>query len=58
MDNHFMSGAYIMRPMTGFFKPKRTSPVVDKCYTMREAPEALRYLKAGHARGKVVVTIA
>jgi NADPH:quinone reductase-like Zn-dependent oxidoreductase len=34
------------------------TPVVDRCYTMSEAPEALRYLKEGHARGKVVVTIA
>jgi NADPH:quinone reductase-like Zn-dependent oxidoreductase len=31
--------------------------VVDKCYPLREAAEALRYLGTGHARGKVIVTI-
>jgi NADPH:quinone reductase-like Zn-dependent oxidoreductase len=29
MDCHFMSGTYIMRPMTGLFKPKPTCPGVD-----------------------------
>ena len=33
-------------------------PVIDRCYPLREVPEALRYLEAGHARGKVVITIA
>ena len=33
-------------------------PVVDKRYPLSEAAEALRYLGAGHARGKVVITIA
>ncbi len=32
-------------------------PVIDKCYPLSEAPEALRYLGEGHARGKVVVTM-
>jgi NADPH:quinone reductase-like Zn-dependent oxidoreductase len=30
-------------------------PVIDRRYPYRELPEALRYLEAGHARGKVVV---
>ena len=29
MDCHFMGGTYIMRPMTGLFKPKPTCPGVD-----------------------------
>ncbi len=33
-------------------------PVIDKCYPLREVPEALRYLGAGHARGKIVITVA
>lgn len=31
--------------------------VIDKCYPLKEAPEALRYLGTGHARGKVIITI-
>lgn len=33
-------------------------PVIDRCYPLGEVPEALRYYGAGHARGKVVITIA
>jgi NADPH:quinone reductase-like Zn-dependent oxidoreductase len=32
-------------------------PVIDKRYSLSETPEALRYLGAGHARGKVVITM-
>ena len=32
-------------------------PVIDRTYPLREVPEALRYLEAGHARGKVVITV-
>jgi NADPH:quinone reductase-like Zn-dependent oxidoreductase len=32
-------------------------PVIDRCYPLHEAAEALRYLEAGHARGKVVITL-
>jgi NADPH:quinone reductase-like Zn-dependent oxidoreductase len=30
-------------------------PVVDRCYSLSEVPEAYRYLEARHARGKIVV---
>jgi NADPH:quinone reductase-like Zn-dependent oxidoreductase len=33
------------------------APVIDRCYPLHEATEALRYLEAGHARGKVVITV-
>jgi len=33
-------------------------PVIDRCYPLSEVPEAIRYLEAGHARGKVVITVA
>lgn len=33
-------------------------PVIEKCYPLRETPEALRYLGAGHARGKLVIMVA
>jgi len=32
-------------------------PVIDRRYPLREAAEALQYLGAGHARGKVVITM-
>src|SRR6266545_1497496 len=31
-------------------------PVIDRRYMLSETPEAIRYLKKGHTRGKVVVT--
>jgi NADPH:quinone reductase-like Zn-dependent oxidoreductase len=33
-------------------------PVIDRCYPLSEAAEALRYLGEGHARGKVVISVA
>jgi len=32
-------------------------PVIDRRYPLREVPEAIRYLEAGHAKGKVVITV-
>ncbi|HNT77988.1 MAG TPA: NAD(P)-dependent alcohol dehydrogenase [Anaerolineae bacterium] len=32
-------------------------PVIDKRYSLEDTPEALRYLGAGHARGKVVIAL-
>lgn len=34
------------------------TPVIDRCYPFMEAAEAMRHLESGHARGKIVVTIA
>ena len=31
------------------------TPVIDRRYTLRETPDAMRYLKEGHARGKIVI---
>ena len=33
-------------------------PVIDRSYSLSEVPEAIRYLETGHARGKVVITVA
>jgi NADPH:quinone reductase-like Zn-dependent oxidoreductase len=32
-------------------------PAIDRHYSLRELPDALRYLENGHVRGKIVVTI-
>jgi NADPH:quinone reductase-like Zn-dependent oxidoreductase len=36
----------------------KLTPVIDKTYPLSEAPQAIRYLEQGHARGKVVLTIS
>jgi NADPH:quinone reductase-like Zn-dependent oxidoreductase len=35
----------------------RLVPVVDRCYALSEAVDAIRHLEDGHARGKVVITM-
>jgi NADPH:quinone reductase-like Zn-dependent oxidoreductase len=35
----------------------KLTPVIDRCYSLSEVPQAVRYLQAGHARGKVVITM-
>jgi NADPH:quinone reductase-like Zn-dependent oxidoreductase len=32
-------------------------PVIERTYKLNDAPEALRHLDGGHARGKVVITV-
>jgi NADPH:quinone reductase-like Zn-dependent oxidoreductase len=34
----------------------KVTPVIDRRYRLSEAPEAFRYMEAGHARGKVIIT--
>jgi NADPH:quinone reductase-like Zn-dependent oxidoreductase len=66
-------GARLMGPKTKFFIARvnredltflrglldagKITPVIDRRYPLDQVPDALRYLIAGHARGKVVVTI-
>ena len=35
----------------------KVMPVIDKTYPLSEVPDAIRYLKAGHARGKIVIAV-
>jgi NADPH:quinone reductase-like Zn-dependent oxidoreductase len=35
----------------------KVTPVVDRTYSLSEAPEAIGYVETGHARGKVVLTV-
>ncbi len=35
----------------------KVTPVIDRTYPLNEAPEAIRYLEEGHARGKIVITV-
>jgi NADPH:quinone reductase-like Zn-dependent oxidoreductase len=36
----------------------KVKPVIDRTYTLSQLPDAMRYLEEGHARGKVVITVA
>ena len=44
--------------MAELLETGKVKPVIDRCYPLSEIPEALRYLGEGHARGKVIITIA
>jgi NADPH:quinone reductase-like Zn-dependent oxidoreductase len=35
----------------------QVTAVIDRTYPLSQVPEAIRYLEAGHARGKVVITV-
>jgi NADPH:quinone reductase-like Zn-dependent oxidoreductase len=35
----------------------KVTPVIDRTYPLIEAPDAIRYLEEGHARGKIVITV-
>ena len=35
----------------------KVRPVIDRSYKLSEVPAAIAYLEAGHARGKVVITV-
>jgi NADPH:quinone reductase-like Zn-dependent oxidoreductase len=35
----------------------KITPVIDRRYKLSETPEAIRYVEAGHARGKVVINL-
>jgi len=35
----------------------KLTPVIDRQYTLNDAPAAMRYLEQGHARGKVIVSL-
>jgi NADPH:quinone reductase-like Zn-dependent oxidoreductase len=35
----------------------KVTPVIDRCFPLRDVADAIRYLEAGHAKGKVVITV-
>ena len=39
------------------FEAGKFVPIIDKTYPLSKTAEALKYLKEGHARGKVVVVM-
>jgi NADPH:quinone reductase-like Zn-dependent oxidoreductase len=35
----------------------KIKPVMDRCFTLEQTAEAMRYLEAGHAKGKIVISV-
>jgi NADPH:quinone reductase-like Zn-dependent oxidoreductase len=46
-----------LQALTELIEAGSVTPVVGKTYPLIDAPEAVRYVAEGHARGKVVITI-
>ena len=44
--------------VTALIEDGKLTPVVDRTYPLAETAEGLRHVEQGHARGKVVVTVA
>jgi len=44
--------------VTGLIEDGKVMPVVGRTYPLTDTAEGLRYVEQGHARGKVVVTVA
>jgi len=43
--------------LSGLLAEAKVTPVIDRTYPLSEVAEAIRYLEAGHAQGKVVITV-
>ena len=46
----------IMAVLKEFLEAGKLTPVIDRTYPLSAVPEAMRYLQAGHARGKIIIT--
>jgi NADPH:quinone reductase-like Zn-dependent oxidoreductase len=46
-----------LRALAKMLADRSIRPVVDRTYALEDTPEAFAYLDAGHARGKVVITV-
>ncbi len=44
--------------LTELIESGKVTPVIDRAFPLTEAPAAIRYLQAGHARGKVVIAVS
>ena len=44
--------------MTGLIQDGKLTPVVGQTYPLAHTAEGLRHVEQGHARGKIIVTVA
>ena len=35
----------------------KLKPVIDRCYTLDQVPDAIRYLEEGHVKGKLIINV-
>lgn len=47
----------LLESLTELLEAGTVVPVIDRCYPLKDVPEAIGYLGEGHARGKVVITV-
>jgi NADPH:quinone reductase-like Zn-dependent oxidoreductase len=43
--------------LTELIEAGKIIPIIDRTYPLERVPEALRYLEAGQARGKIIITV-
>jgi NADPH:quinone reductase-like Zn-dependent oxidoreductase len=43
--------------LAGLVEAGKLTPVIDKTYPLGQAPDAMRHLEAGQARGKIIITM-
>jgi NADPH:quinone reductase-like Zn-dependent oxidoreductase len=46
-----------LRLMKELIDAGTVTPVIDRTFSLSDVPAAMRYLEAGHARGKIVITV-
>jgi len=47
-----------LRELTALIEAGKVKPPVDRCFSLKDVPEAMRYFQSGDLRGKVVIEIA
>ncbi len=47
-----------LEQLRGLMESGALKPLIDRSYPLAQAPQAIAYLEEGHARGKVVITVA
>ena len=47
-----------LRFLSGLIEAGQVRPVVDRTYPLGEVPDAIRYLNAGRARGKLAIAVS
>ena len=47
-----------LKVLTKLIEAGQVTPAIDRTYPLADVPAAIRYLRDGHARGKVVITVA
>jgi NADPH:quinone reductase-like Zn-dependent oxidoreductase len=46
-----------LEPLAEFVERGQLVPVIERTYPLSDMPDAMRHLEAGHARGKLVITV-